>query len=484
MKGIELYWEVIMRLTDIIEIAMEGYFFYRFVRPFLKKRYVAVWTGLSYFVTMFFLWLVPWEVRYTDLCGTVVAFVVMYFLERRNLAQKIFLSVIRSLLFWLEFGFALIPWNICFAFVLMTEYLQKREWLLFFTYVIVDILHCVLQGVLLHFMVKLMHRVYVRKEENVTGKELGLLLLPLLSVLVGRFILAFAVEVYLKDTGEYIWNVHGEFQWLKMVYQIISFSAVLLTVIVYQKIREAKQREKEDAVLTEQERRIEMHIREVEGLYGDLRGLRHDIGNHVVVLENLFLNQEEEELKRYFKKLKEEFLLAGGGLGGCSGSGNPVTDIILTEKKRQAQVAGIEFESEFHYPQDAGLNAFDVSVILNNALANALEAAEASLISVVPYVKLRSWRRRKVFMIEVENSFSGTLRFDREEGLPQSTKQDGGQHGFGLANIRRVAQKYCGDVDIIQERECVRLSVMLMLGAWEENAAPSQQKMVFSQQND
>ena len=122
-------------------------------------------------------------------------------------------------------------------------------------------------------------------------------------MLVGRFILAFVVDVYLRDTGQYIWNVHGEYEWLKIIYQVVSFSAVLLTLVVYQKIREAKQREKEDAVLLEQQRRIEIHIREVEGLYREVKGLRHDMGNHVVVLENLFLNHEGEEFHLDHKSL-------------------------------------------------------------------------------------------------------------------------------------------------------------------------------------
>ena len=54
-------------------------------------------------------------------------------------------------------------------------------------------------------------------------------------------------------------------------------------------------------------------------------------------------------------------------------------------------------------------------------------------------------------------------------GQPQSTKQDEEQHGFGLANIRRVAQKYYGDVDIVQEGERVRLNVMLMLRTEEKD---------------
>ena len=72
-------------------------------------------------------------------------------------------------------------------------------------------------------------------------------------------------------------------------------------------------------------------------------------------------------------------------------------------------------------------------------------------------------------MIEVENNFSGTLMTTGDGELPQSTKQDEEQHGFGLANIRRVAQKYYGDVDIVQEGERVRLNVMLMLRAEEKD---------------
>ncbi len=472
MEGIEFYWEIVSRLADIAETMLEGNFLCRFVRPFLKRKAAAQWAGIVYFAVILFLWLTSCELRYTDICGMAAAFVVMYLFDRRNAAQKIFLSAVMCLLFWLEYGFALIPWNACFELVLLREYMQDKELLRFLAYIMVQVLHCVLQGILLHFMVKLVHRVYGRKEEDVTKKELVLLLSPLLLVLAGRFVLAFAVETYLEDTGQYLWNAHGEFQWLKVLYQMISFLTVLFTVMVYQKIREAQQREKEDAVLAEQAVRLKQHISEAEKLYGKMRGLRHDMGNHVTVLENLFLKNEGEELRRYFRKLREEFLCADADAAvDKMGSGSPVTDIILAEKKRQAQEAGIEFINDFRYPDGWGLNAFDVSVILDNSLTNAIEAAKSA---PFPYVKVRSWHRKNVFMAEVENRFSGRLEFDGEDALPRSTKQDAGGHGFGLANIRRVARKYCGDVDMVQEGECVRLSVMLMFpmpegdGMWEE----------------
>ena len=48
-------------------------------------------------------------------------------------------------------------------------------------------------------------------------------------------------------------------------------------------------------------------------------------------------------------------------------------------------------------------------------------------------------------------------------GLPETTKKDKGSHGFGLANIRRVAQSYFGDIDISQDENSFTLTIMLMI---------------------
>lgn len=87
------------------------------------------------------------------------------------------------------------------------------------------------------------------------------------------------------------------------------------------KIRESQEKEKENAVLMEQAEGLSAHIREVEALYGKLRGLRHDMGNHVAVMEGLFLENEPEKLGEYFKRLKEEFLQAEDIAGAASGAG-------------------------------------------------------------------------------------------------------------------------------------------------------------------
>lgn len=76
-----------------------------------------------------------------------------------------------------------------------------------------------------------------------------------------------------------------------------------------------------------------------------------------------------EEAKAYSDELKAEL----ANMSGAGRSGNPVTDVILQEFKKESERSGISFCTEFYFPTDSGINVFDVSIILNNALQNALE---------------------------------------------------------------------------------------------------------------
>ena len=65
-------------------------------------------------------------------------------------------------------------------------------------------------------------------------------------------------------------------------------------------------------------------------------------------------------------------------------------------------------------------------------------------------------------MIEISNSFAGNLQWNVESGLPFSSKEKSDRDGYGLANIRRTAVKYCGDIDIAAEDGEFCLTIMLM----------------------
>lgn len=120
----------------------------------------------------------------------------------------------------------------------------------------------------------------------------------------------------------------------------------------------------------------------------------------------------------------------------------------------------IRFQSDFYYPTGKNINVFDVSVILNNALQNAMENAGRS---EAPYISVLSYHSNNAYMIEISNSFRGSLKWDEERELPVTSKEKTEGHGYGLSNIRMVARKYSGDIAIDLKDNEFRLSVMLMM---------------------
>jgi len=201
---------------------------------------------------------------------------------------------------------------------------------------------------------------------------------------------------------------------------------------------------------------IRRHIEQVEDLYRNIHSIRHDMTNHIITLERLYAGNKTEEARTYTIELKAALAETTGNIN----SGNPVTDVILQEIQSEAKKKEIRFHVDFHYPTGSCMNAFDISVILNNALRNALENAEKS---EKPCISVLSYRRNNVYMIEICNSYTGDLQWDTEKELPVTSKRKPDGHGYGLVNIRKVARKYSGDIDVALRDGEFCLSIMLML---------------------
>ena len=461
--NIEIYWAIANHTIAILGLITEGWIFYRFVKPFMKEK--AYLVGVSYSITMLVFYCVPQEVTYPNLQGVFVACLTMCLVERRNRKQKVFLATCMYLFRWVVYGVTLVLRDLMFALFIETPHMLMHPIKQWITYIIVELAYYSIALTVMYLVIQLIHKVYVNKKEDVAGIELVLLFATLLTVMIGYFTFNFVSNVYIEDLEKYIWNVHPEYTWLRVIYQIVSFVVILIAIIIYQKLKEKQQEERENILLAEQIETTKQHIREVEKLYQNIRALKHDMGNHICVLENLFCQFEagtddvvflKKEWKNYLSELKATW---NENMSEIK-TGNPVTDVILTQKQKEAEEKGIDFRCKFVYPVDTNINAFDVSVILNNAITNAIEGAEGC---ENPYVSISSYRQKNAYMLEVTNCIIKYVEIDDETGLPETTKKDKGSHGFGLANIRKVAQKYYGDIDIRQDESSFTLTVMLMV---------------------
>ena len=130
-------------------------------------------------------------------------------------------------------------------------------------------------------------------------------------------------------------------------------------------------------------------------------------------------------------------------------TGNPIIDAAISEYAGRFEKSDVPFEYSFRYPQQLQINPFDMSIVITNALQNAYEA---SVSAQDPAVKLTSVIRDNTFIISLKNHIDSKVYIDPEEELPVSSKKEDG-HGYGLKNIRTIARKYRGDIEIRQEAD-------------------------------
>lgn len=464
MDDLARYWEVTDTAIRVAGIFANAYIIGWFYAPYLVKRRLSYYVGGTFLIAMLFIFFVPYEFSGTAawLFGALLTCLVSFFIDRRNIPQKIFLAATAYLMRWISARLSLLPWMAVMQATFQNPAFLEPPQLPLVLYAIVLFFETVLSNLILFGALFIINRTYLNKREEMSVREMTLLLVPYLPILVGYWLSSYVMDVYLSDTRTDIYDAHPFFNIFLAVFQVVAFFAVLTVLTTYQTIRKAKRRETEQALFEKQLVDLQTHITNVENLYGDLRLMRHDMNHHIMVLDGLYRQRKFDEAERYVTAWKEATAVSDAN----ARTGNPVTDIILSEKKREAEARGISFSGNFAFPENGNVDVLDMSVVLSNVLSNAIAAADCGLSggdADLPYVSISSHRERNAYLIVVKNSFRGTLLFDEESGLPRTSKDDTERHGFGLRNVKRVAEKYFGTMELKQEGNEVTMTVMLML---------------------
>lgn len=446
MSQLEMCWTVTSYVSVILQLVAAGVCLGILVSPYLPVKGAAVRTGFVYGAVMTVLYVMPPQIDniLAYAIGTLASFAVMCAEDRRNVSQKIFLSVTFFSLRWLSASMARIYEHFSDRILICPE-IAARPWLQYGLYAAARLLDILFSTGILLLAVLAINRAYESKGENMGSRELLMLIVPSLSGVAGYA----AYHFYqVRDELAEIYDL------ISFFYYLISILAILVIIVLFQRWKTSREERAGQELLESQIGNIKAHIEGVEKLYGDIRSLRHDMGDHIQTMERLVAAGNSAEASAYLERLKEEWREIAPEIR----TGNPVTDMILLEKKKEAGTRGIRFECDFRYPDGAGLDAFDVSVLLYNALNNCLESVNGK----DPYIRIQAFRKNSVFMLIISNSFTGKLRIDPGDGLPHTVKQ-GAEHGIGLKNMRRVAKKYMGDLSFEQKGDEVTVGIMLQI---------------------
>ena len=238
---------------------------------------------------------------------------------------------------------------------------------------------------------------------------------------------------------------------------ILFYAGILGTILSYRQMVGLQEEKKKYFVEEQQVHAIQERMEEVNQFYHGIRQMKHEMKNHLTNIQGLLKNGDYEEMEQYITKIDEGMKVFELPIK----TGNAVTDVIINDKCRAAGKQETEFQSEFCYPVSERYDAYDIGIIINNLLQNALEAC-GKMQEGERYIYISGRQKQKFFLIKVVNSFEGEIIFDENIHLPKSTKdKETALHGIGLSNVRREVQKYMGDIDIKVKKNEFKVTVML-----------------------
>ncbi len=199
---------------------------------------------------------------------------------------------------------------------------------------------------------------------------------------------------------------------------------------------------------------ITKHCDEVQNIYKQMRGWRHDYHNHIQML--LALCGNEEQTRDYLLKLNDDLTTVDTVIK----TGNVMVDAILNSKLSLIKSKNITVKAKAVVPSELKISEVDLCVIIGNLLDNSLEACEKQSENEERFIRIFIGVLKSQLYISVLNTTSGGIRKSEKKYL--STKNSD-SHGFGLMRVDRIVEKYHGYVNRQNEEDVFATEVMLPL---------------------
>lgn len=198
---------------------------------------------------------------------------------------------------------------------------------------------------------------------------------------------------------------------------------------------------------------IETHYREVDNMYRQIRGWRHDYRNHIQTMKAYAASGDWEAITRYLDLLDEDLTTVDTVIK----TGNPMTDAILNSKISLAKSKNIQVVADAHIPVRLKSSEIDLCCIIGNLFDNAIEAS-VQLPEDRRVIRVYMDMRNTQLYISFTN-FTAGKKLKKQGKRFSSTKGEG--HGFGLVRVDAIVERLEGYISRNSEDGAFTTEVLL-----------------------
>lgn len=231
---------------------------------------------------------------------------------------------------------------------------------------------------------------------------------------------------------------------------------LILNIVVYFlfiRLGKAGKIKTEMALLALQNECLQENAKDIENMYDTVRALRHDLKNHLLCILSMAEERDVEGIKQYTGQLLQQQNTVNKLI---MFSGSKVLDAIINSKSAAAERAGVRLSAIITTPL-AGISPEDITIILGNALDNAIRAAKDSQRKVVD---IHIQPQGAYSSIVIANDIAHPVLPDNP--ALRTTKNIRYRHGFGIQNMRQAVERNQGLIRFYEQNDRFICDILLL----------------------
>ena len=301
---------------------------------------------------------------------------------------------------------------------------------------------------LLYFLtVYLLAKLSTKEERNDLGsaKSFLLLLLPISSIAILLGIFKAAIN----------------YQFDKSIYIVLIVSTILLmyaNIAVFWVHESLIKTQRENTELQLQAQKAELdteYYTLLQNQYENSNILIHDIKRHLLSIKDLADENDCDGIEHYIDNLYSEYEVKNIK----KYSNHKLVNAIINRYVKVFADSGITFNCDIRNIDFSFIDDNDLTSLLDNLLENALEASRDSEEKKVDLLIAPT----NVNYISISLNNTCSVAPNIKNGKLITTKKKSAPHGYGIKSIKRIADKYDGDVSFDYETETKTFQIRIIL---------------------
>mgnify|MGYP000575819770 CR=1 FL=1 len=199
-----------------------------------------------------------------------------------------------------------------------------------------------------------------------------------------------------------------------------------------------------EQIMAEERKQYDRNRENIEIINMRCHDLKHQLANFSGKLTKEEVKSLQEAVNIYDSTIK---------------TGSEVLDVLIYEKQLACQQKGILLTCLADGKALSFMRTRHIYALFDNAVSNAIEAVRQLPDPEMKVISLNVSSRNGMVEIVTTNYFSGSVKFN--DGLPNTTKANKNQHGFGSMSIRYIAEQYGGTMNAEAENGIYTMTVRI-----------------------